>query len=198
MRRLIAKIINKLISLLIFCILLVVIYKVVTSGIDSAYKAMYPIKYSEYVTKYSEEYNVDSYLIYAIIRTESGFKEDAQSNKDAFGLMQIIPTTGEEVAKKLKMKDYTQEDLINPETNIKIGTWYIKYLIGKFDGDLDLAIAAYNAGMGKVREWLGNPEYSPEGKLVNIPFPETENYLKKVTKSYNMYKKIYNQNNDEQ
>lgn len=197
MRRVILKIINKLISLVIFCVLLVVIYKMVTSGIDSVYKAMYPIKYSEYVMKYSSQYEVDPYLIYAIIRTESGFKEDAQSNKDAFGLMQIIPSTGEEVAKKLKMKDYTQDNLVNPETNIKIGTWYIKYLIGKFNGDWDLAIAAYNAGMGKVREWLANPEYSPEGKLVNIPFPETDGYLKKVTKSYNMYKKIYGENNNE-
>lgn len=152
-------------------------------------KLIYPKKYSIYVEKYSKEYDLDENLVYSVIKAESKFDKDAISRKGAKGLMQISDITRDWAIEELDLGDI---DIFDPETNIRIGCWYLRKLFKQF-GELDLVIAAYNGGSGNVRQWLGNEEYSKDGKLFNIPFPETSNYVVKVNKNYEKYKMLYNE-----
>ncbi|SCG83777.1 soluble lytic murein transglycosylase [Proteiniborus sp. DW1] len=155
-------------------------------------KTLYPIRYKEYIANYSKQYDIDPFLVAAIIRVESKFNKDALSHKGAKGLMQIAPVTGRWAAGELGIIDYEESLLYNPEINIKIGCWYINRLKSQFDNNLELILAAYNGGSGNVAKWLNNNNYSEDGKsLKHIPFKETELYLKKVLKSYDIYRKLY-------
>lgn len=152
---------------------------------------LYPKTYSEYVEKYSEEYNVDSLLIYAIIKAESNFKPDVTSKSNAIGLMQLMNTTAEDTAKKLGM-EYNQELLKNPETNIQIGTKYFSTLNEKYK-NIPVALTAYNAGSGNVDKWIGENIIAKDGTdAENIPYRETNNYVRKILRDYAIYEKIYN------
>jgi soluble lytic murein transglycosylase len=183
--------IKRLFNLLEFIIFVFLIYYLFFINVDIK-KARFPIKYEETVTKYSEEYELDPLMIYSIIKVESSFDENAESNKGARGLMQITPSTGEWIAEKLKIEEFHSDDLFIPEINIMMGTWYFNYLAEKFDNDISLVIAAYNAGPGKVQNWLKDKETSENGQdLNNIPYKETENYIKKFDNTYEQYKELY-------
>jgi soluble lytic murein transglycosylase len=143
------------------------------------------------ISEFSEKYSLDPYLVTAVINAESNFRPDAVSHANARGLMQISVKTGKWAAGKLGMKNYGSDDLFEPETNIQIGCWYLSSLYEEF-GDMDLALAAYNGGSGNVSQWLRDKSLSPDGKtLERIPFPETEQYIKKVKKNYSVYKRLY-------
>ncbi len=151
-------------------------------------KYIYPLKYEETVEKYSKEYNLDFYLVMALIKTESRFRASAVSEKGAKGLMQITDNTAKYIAKELNEKDF---EIFSIDTNIRFGCYYLRYLYNKFEMERTV-LSAYNAGEGNVLTWLKNREYSLDGKnLTAIPFKETEEYVKKVYKSYNKYKKLY-------
>ena len=155
-------------------------------------KADYPLDYEDLIVKYANEYELDPYFVAAVIKTESGFRPDAESSAGAIGLMQIMPETGQWAAEKIGMENFTNDMLLDPETNIRLGCWYLSFLKERFNGDLPIMMAAYNAGHNKVQQWLENPEYSSDGKqLTNIPYEETDNYVKKVTKAYEKYKEYY-------
>jgi soluble lytic murein transglycosylase len=146
-------------------------------------------KYGNAVTKYGYQFNVDGNLIFAVMKAESNFDETAVSDKGAVGLMQILPSTGEFISRKLN-EEFDRNLLFDYETNIKYGAWYLSYLKGKFD-DFICVLAAYNAGEGNVAYWL--TKYSDDGIHLNsIPYKETENYVNKVKSYYNNYKKNYN------
>ena len=151
-------------------------------------KFLYPIKFQEEILKYSTTYLIDPYLILSVIKTESGFKIDAISPAGAKGLMQLTDSTASYVAKLLKKDSF---EIFDADLNINFGTFYIRYLIDKFT-NLEVAIAAFNAGEGNVSYWLKNPSYSDDGKtLKHIPFPETREYVKKIFNSLTKYKKLY-------
>ena len=153
---------------------------------------VFPIGYKDYINKYSSQYGIDPFLVAAIINIESKYNKDVVSYKYARGLMQIGPQTGEWGAKELNIEDYSHVLLFNPEINIRIGTWYLDQLNKEFNYDLNLVLAAYNAGSGNVQKWLANTEYSRDGvELSHIPFKETEEYVKKVNYNYYIYKNIY-------
>ncbi|EPS47163.1 transglycosylase SLT domain-containing protein [Clostridium botulinum CFSAN002367] len=106
--------------------------------------------------------------------------------------MQITPETGEWVAEKMGMKDFNIDDLKDPETNIKMGCWYLNNLKEEFDGNMDLVLAAYNGGRGNVQKWLKDSEHSKDGESLHyIPFKETDKYVKKVKAIYNIYRFLY-------
>lgn len=174
-------------------VFLLVVLILILGGNYILKKYVFPIKYEEYITKYGEEFEVDPLLILAIIKTESNFSNDAKSNKDAKGLMQIMDQTGEWAAEELGIVYFMPNMMYDPEMNIKIGTWYIDRLNDEFNGDLDLMLAAYNGGSGNVTKWLKNTEYSSDGKTLDyIPFPETKKYVDRVKTYYNVYKYLYN------
>ncbi len=151
----------------------------------------YPIKYENFVEKYAQEYDLDKYLIYSVIREESRFDRYAVSSADAKGLMQLTEKTGEYCANQLKINDYTKDSLFDPEVNINLGCFYLKSLIDRYD-DINIALAAYNGGPGNVDSWLSDKKYvDKKGNLVNIPFRETRNYIGRVNEAKSMYESIY-------
>ena len=152
---------------------------------------IFPFKHKETIVKYAEENNLDPYFVLSVIMAESGFRTDATSHKNAMGLMQITEETGKWIAEQMGLSDYSSEKLYDEEYNIKMGCWYLNNLREEF-GDVDLFVAAYNAGRGNVREWLNNKEYSKDGKTLSyIPYKETKQYVDKVNTYYKIYKMIY-------
>ncbi len=154
---------------------------------------LYPLDYVEYIKKYSVEYDIDPLLVASIINVESKYKKDAVSHKDARGLMQIGPTTGNWAGEELDIENYNENMLFIPEINIRIGTWYLAKLNSEFGDNLDLILAAYNAGSGNVQKWISDPIYSEDGiNLDKIPFKETAEYLIKVRANLRIYNLVYN------
>ena len=150
----------------------------------------YPINYIEEIQKYSNEYGVDPKVVLAIMRVESNFKSDAVSKVNAKGLMQVLPDTAKHVAKLLNV-NVNSVDLNDPETNVKFGTYYLKYLMQNFS-NMDTVYAAYNGGIGNVNTWLKDSKYSNDGvSLYNIPSAETKNYVDKVNKALKAYEILY-------
>ncbi len=152
----------------------------------------YPIGYKSIIVKESNEYDMDPYLIASIINVESSYDSNAISKKEARGLMQISPQTGKWASEVLNLEGYKEENLFKAEVNIKIGSWYLNKLFKEFNGDLDLILMAYNAGSGNVNKWLKDLEHSKDGVSIdNIPFKETENYVKRINKNYKIYSVVY-------
>lgn len=179
---------KKVIGLIIILLFLIIVINL--NGIKMfLYNLEYKTKYSEYVEKYAKEYSVDKNLIYAIIKSESNFKEKAKSKKGAIGLMQLMYTTAEEIAEKLNI-EVTEENIIDPQININIGTKYISILIQKYQ-NINLALAAYNAGSGNVDSWINSGTLEKDGSNIeNIPYLETNNYVRKILRDYEVYKNI--------
>jgi soluble lytic murein transglycosylase len=175
-------------------ILFLILLVIMVINIKSIFKHFYPIKYEDNIIKYSQRYNVDPCLVAAVIKAESNFNEKATSHRGAYGLMQIMPDTGLWIAENMEFKNYKVEKLYDNEINIAMGCWYINNLNTEFNGDIDLVLAAYNGGRGNVQKWLSDKEYSQDGKkLDNIPFEETDKYVKKVKTNYNIYLKLYSE-----
>ena len=155
-------------------------------------KNTYPLHYEEEILEYSQEFGLDPYFVAAVIWTESKFQANAESSQGAIGLMQIMPDTGNWIAEKLDMGEQDEDTLVDPDVNIRLGCWYLSYLMDKFDGDLTKVMAGYNAGPNRVEQWLQDPEYSSDGtSLETIPYEETENYVKRIQTSYKIYQFLY-------
>ena len=153
---------------------------------------LYPKQYSQIVDEISNQYELDPLFVYAVIWTESKFDTNAVSRSGAKGLMQIMDTTGKWGAEICEIKNYSSEKLFDPSINIQIGCWYISKLIKQYEGDIEMALAAYNAGSGNVAKWKSNTAYSSDGKTIHtIPFRETDNYVKRVKFTYAIYKLLY-------
>ena len=177
---------KKLLILLVAIILTII---VVTCINKLMIKMLYKKEYSEYIEKYSREYKVDKNLIYALIKAESKFKVEAISTKDAQGLMQLMYSTAEDVAKKNGI-ELTEENILDPDININIGTKYISTLLEKYEC-VEVALAAYNAGSGNVDKWIANGTIKEDGSdIENIPFKETNNYVRKIMRDYKIYKEL--------
>ena len=185
---------KKKIICIIFIILIVAIMLFGVVKVQNVvYKYFYPIKYEEYVYKYSEKYGIDPLLIFSIIKAESNFDEKVVSSSGAVGLMQIMESTAEEIAEDLGIKYVRGETLYDPELNIMIGVNYYARLIKVYNNDSSIALAAYNAGIGNVDDWIENEVIKEDGSdLENIPFNETNNYVRKTLRNYEIYEKLYN------
>jgi soluble lytic murein transglycosylase len=148
-------------------------------------KMLYPKYYQEIVTKYSKKYGVEEELIYSIIKQESLFEKSVISSASAYGLMQIVLPTA-----RMFDRDISVEELLEPDTNIKIGTQYLKWISDRVNGNISQIAASYNAGIGNVVKW----EKEKNGDLVieKIPYTETRGYVEKVLNNYYKYKRIYN------
>lgn len=177
-------------KLIVFLIVIAVFAAVAIMCVDDIQKIFYEREFEEYVTKYSSEYDVPEALVYAVIRTESKFDPNAESHVGAKGLMQLMPDTVDWLS-RLMDEDQPTGNIHDPETNIKYGTYYLSHLYNRF-GNWETALAAYNAGHGRVAKWLEDEKYSPDGKtLTLIPIEETKNYVNKVIADFNTYKKLY-------
>ncbi len=152
----------------------------------------YPVAYVDLIERYSAQYDLDPYLVQAIMRCESSNDPSAVSSAGAIGLMQIMPDTGEWIAHKIDPElAYSLDMLTDPATSIEYGCWYLNFLSARFDGDVMQVVAAYNAGHGSVEDWLNDPRFSQDGALTSIPFEDTARYYDKVMTAYENYTALY-------
>ena len=159
-------------------------------------RVVYPIKYESIILKHAENYNLPPALLAAVIRQESNFDPKARSGAGATGLMQLTPDTAEGIAKFTGGSRFEQKDLLDPEINVRYGSFYLRRLHRKYEGRADgyvLALAAYNAGQGKVDEWVAEDERDGDGMLDidEIPFDETRNYVERVQELQVTYGEAY-------
>ncbi|MGM0602929.1 MAG: lytic transglycosylase domain-containing protein [Bacillota bacterium] len=149
-----------------------------------------PVKYSDIITEEAEINSLDSDLLAALIFVESGFDSDALSSRGAVGLMQIMPETAVWIADKKELEYFAVSDLYKPEINIEFGSWYITHLLEKFDDNLILALAAYNAGQGNVSRWIESGWDGEIREERSVPFGETDDFIRKVIKARDFYRKF--------
>jgi len=155
-------------------------------------KKIYKIEYSEYIYKYSEENNIDPLLTLSIIKAESNFERNIKSSSGAIGLMQLMESTAIEEANEINEDIIVTEALYNPEMNIKIGTKYFAKLMKRYENNTLTALAAYNAGIGNVDSWIEDGIIKADGSdIENIPFKETNNYVRKIIRNYRIYTDLY-------
>ncbi|MBE9161592.1 MULTISPECIES: transglycosylase SLT domain-containing protein [Microcoleaceae] len=158
---------------------------------QSAYwQALYPFPYLETIVKWSQERQINSLLVTALIRQESRFMPGIKSVVGATGLMQVMPETATWVSEKINLKKYSLENI---DDNIKLGTWYLDHTHDEYKNNSMLAVASYNAGPNAVADWLKRFSFSdPDAFAEKIPFPETKGYVKSVFENYWNYLRIYN------
>lgn len=152
------------------------------------WRLMYPDGYSTFVNKYSEENKVDPFLLYALIREESWFNNEAVSSSGAIGLMQVMPKTASAIKNGDSIERHTMFD---PEFNISLGAKFFADLIKRFNGNIIYAIASYNAGPNAVTKWIKERDgFELDEFIEDIPYRETRDYVKKVFASYREYVRI--------
>ena len=183
---------NKKILIVGIIVLMIVVFLVLFK--DKILKIIYPKTYKEIVSVYAEKYNVDENIIFSVIKAESNFKNNAVSHKEALGLMQIMKETAKDVAQKHDIDidlNNVEEEILNIQNNINIGTKYLSLLLEKYQS-IELAVAAYNAGTGTVDSWVEKGIIKKDGSdIENIPYKETNNYVRKILRNYTVYQGLY-------
>lgn len=146
-----------------------------------------PVIHKEEINRYAAYYHFDPLWVMAIIKTESGFASSAHSPRGAVGLMQILPSTAHDLGPELGMTQIREEDLQIPDVNLHLGVFYLSKLQRLFPDDDIAVLAAYNAGLGVTQQWRqGRPALDP----AEIPYPETQRFVRRVQKTYAFLKMI--------
>lgn len=156
------------------------------------WRLLLPIEYAPLFAREARRHGLDPYLLVALVRQESAFDPKAVSVAQARGLMQLIPPTARRVARQLRLDRFSIEQLFLPRLNIRLGSQYLADRLAQFEGDVDRAVASYNAGPDPVNLWLSEGGYREAAEFVeNIPFTETRNYVKILHRNYRLYKRLY-------
>ena len=181
------------IALILIVIISVILGIIINSVWNYIETKNHPTSYDEIVKKYSVEYGGPERVIFATIKTESSFRSDAVSSAGAMGLMQMMPSTFEWLTSDEHLDEHLSTDsLFDPEVSIRYGTYYLSYLARKFDYDWTVVSAAYNAGEGRVANWLEDGKYTDSnGELIKIPIKETRSYVKKISDAIDTYSRLY-------
>jgi soluble lytic murein transglycosylase len=154
-------------------------------------QVIFPLTYWDSIRKYSEERRLDPYMIAALIAQESTFDPKAKSIANAWGLMQLVPTTGRRLARTIGIRNFTTAKLTDPEINIRLGTLNFSRLVERFGGAY-YALASYNAGESRVVKWrTERPGLEEDEFIDDIPFPETQNYVKRILGTAEDYRMLY-------
>ena len=154
---------------------------------------IFPLQYWDLIRKNAAQHNLDPHLVAALMAQESTFVPDIKSHAGAYGLMQMMPSTGRQYARKLKLR-YSLRLLTTPETNIRMGTMYLADKIREF-GSVHLALASYNAGETPVRRWVRENAGLPQDEFIDsIPYPETQQYVKRLLGTAEDYRRLYGSN----
>lgn len=188
---------NKLLlnkKLIVIGIIIVIIAIFVLLFKDNIMKMIYPKTYKEDVSIYADKYQVEENLIFALIKAESNFNEDSISSKGAIGLMQLMEETAIDVANRSNIEldeENIREDLLKVDKNINIGTKYLSMMLDRY-GNMEIALAAYNAGIGTVDNWIEKGIINSDGSNIeNIPYKETNTYVRKILRDYKIYSSLY-------
>ena len=159
-------------------------------GRPALLRSKYKLAYEAEILASAEEFDLDPYLVCGVIFTESAFRPEARSNVGALGLMQLMPATGLEEAELLEIEGVTEDRLTEPALNIRLGCNYLRKLLDEFGTD-SVALAAYNAGPGRVRQWLKEYGKKEDGSILYIPYPETSKYVGRVQSAKGVYERLY-------
>jgi soluble lytic murein transglycosylase len=178
---------NKKIYIILLILLVLAVYGI--WHIHRITGIFYGFIYSDIIRHYGQRFNVDPFLISAVMRKESGANPLAVSKKGAVGLMQVMPSTAKQIAVELQMKNYDDEMLKNPDINVMMGSYYLSKLLLRYDNDLILALGAYNAGIGNI-ELMRFINAGSDITIEDLPFKETRKYVKNVIFTYRVYKTL--------
>jgi len=152
---------------------------------------LFPVAHWDLIQKHAAAHKLDPFLIAALVAQESTFDAGVRSSANAWGLMQILPSTGQRYARSLKIPGFNTASLTNPEINVRIGTTYFAELLKRFGG-VAPALAAYNAGENRVVRWrAARPGVDRDEFIDGIPFPETQGYVKKIIGTAEDYRLLY-------
>ncbi len=164
-----------------------------TSALPTEYwHGLFPRPYWDALQRYSEENGLDPYLVASLIRQESEFNPSAVSHANAYGLMQLLPRTGKGEAKQVGLHHYNTDSLLEPATNLQLGTHYFRSMVDHFGGQVEYALAAYNAGSDRVEDWRASGNYRDVEEFVeSIPFTETREYVQAIVRNAEVYKRVY-------
>ncbi len=155
------------------------------------WRILFPEPWWPTIRAEAAKYNLDPYLVASLIRQESEFNPNAVSNKDAYGLMQLLPSVGRTMAREEGMTHFQTFQLFDPETNIRLGTRYLRQMIDRFGGVPEYALAAYDAGDNRVVDWQAAGPYSGLDEFVeSIPFSETRGYVEAILRNEETYRAI--------
>jgi soluble lytic murein transglycosylase len=155
------------------------------------WKVLFPRPYWPDVQRYAADNNLDPYLVAALIRQESEFNPGAVSYANAYGLMQLLPSTGRTMAKSVGLRHYNTAQLLAPTTNIELGTRYFRDMTNKL-GQVEYALAAYNAGSDRVEDWRDNGHFRDIAEFVeSIPFVQTRDYVQSIVRNTAIYRRLY-------
>ena len=156
------------------------------------WQLLFPRPYWPDLVYQSERNGLDPFLVASLIRQESEFNPGAVSRANAYGLMQLLPSVGKSVARKQGIKGFKPAQLLNPSTNLQLGTVNLKQVLDRFGGQLEYALAAYNAGDVPVRQWMADGTYKDITEFVeSIPYTETREYVQAILRNRQMYRALY-------
>ena len=156
---------------------------ILTSQPEWYQRVRYPLRYEAIVRTHARNYDLPPALVAAVIYAESKFDASARSDAGAVGLMQLLPDTAQGIAVRTGGNGFVQSDLLDPEINVRYGSWYLRHLLDRYDDDVPTALAAYHAGQGNVDAW--------RRRGVGIQFPETRTYVKRVLDAEKVYADAY-------
>jgi soluble lytic murein transglycosylase len=153
----------------------------------------FPLPWREPLFQYSQQAGLDPFMVAALIRQESEFDPAVISHANAYGLTQILPSTGRELSRRLRLRGFNAKILLEPDTNLRLGAEYLRSLLSQFDGSWEPALASYNAGKSRVVAWRNRRQYREPAEFVeSIPFSETRNYVQIVVRNADLYRRLYN------
>jgi soluble lytic murein transglycosylase len=158
---------------------------------DAVMRTIYPLRYADTIREASEENDLEPAFVAAVIYTESRFRPDVRSHKEAYGLMQLLPQS----ANFIQRKSGIEGDFRDPKVNIKLGTWFLGYLNDRYAGDERLMLAAYNSGEGSVDAWTSDEGFDIKK---DIPYKETRQYVDRALKTQQTYQDLYGKNLQQQ
>ena len=158
------------------------------------WRLAFPLPYRKSLEEYCRAQSLDPYLMAALIRQESEFNPKAVSPANARGLSQVMPATGRQLSRKLRIPRYRTAMLFTPDTNLKMGTYYLKQLSDELEGKWEATLASYNAGKSHVTKWMASANFREPAEFVeSIPFNETRVYVQSVLRNAEVYRKLYGQ-----
>ena len=168
------------------------LYMPLDSAPKEFWKLAFPLPYRADLEKFSKQNGLDPYLMAALIRQESEFNPKAVSRANARGLTQIVPATGRELSRRLKVTPYSTPRLFQPAVNLQLGTFYLKTIVDRLNGHWEAALAAYNAGLSRAHAWLSWGDFREPAEFVEtVPFSETRGYIQTVLRNADVYRRLY-------
>jgi len=156
------------------------------------WEALFPRAYWDDLRRFAQDNSLDPFLVASLIRQESEFNPQAISHANAWGLMQLLPVNGRAEAKEAKLHGFSTGQLLQPGINLQLGTHYFKKTLDEYGGQVEYALAAYNAGNNRVADWRAAGKYRDMAEFVeSIPFTETRDYVQAIVRNTQVYRQLY-------